>query len=227
MSNILWKSFNLCVSKFKCLPLITVSPPITLHEEDEDQIFPITTNIPSSHFKNFNSLYDVNYSDTISTTTTAAAADESFFATSSDSDIDSVPDFSSAFASHRFFFSSPGRSNSIIEKPPGPPPPQDSGEVVSGGVAVQTYSPDPYVDFRQSMQEMIEAREMKGVKDDDWEFLHELLLCYLTLNPKHTHKYILGAFADVIVTVVWPPTAEESCRKSHYRRRSDTSKLSN
>ena len=28
----------------------------------------------------------------------------------------------------------------------------------------------------------------------NWEFLHELLLCYLALNPKNTHKFIVGAF---------------------------------
>ncbi|KAL7144731.1 hypothetical protein ABFS83_07G031800 [Erythranthe nasuta] len=230
MSGILWKSFNLCFSNFKCFPTITLSPPPTAAvngEHDQDDKFPTTANgaaaapNPSHLFKNFNSLYDVNGSDistskslTFSTTTTAnAAASEDFFSSSDDSDGESaVPDFTSAFASHRFFFSSPGMSNSIFEAPPPPPPPplQDSGEVVSGGVAVQTYSPDPYSDFRKSMVEMIEARDPTDAKAD-WEFLNELLLCYLTLNPKHTHKFIVGAFADVIVSLAPPP-----CRKTHH-----------
>lgn len=73
--------------------------------------------------------------------------------------------------------------------------------MVEGGVAVQAYSPDPYSDFRKSMMEMIEAREITDV-NGNWEFLKELLLCYLTLNPKHTHKFIVGAFADVVVSLV-------------------------
>lgn len=75
--------------------------------------------------------------------------------------------------------------------------------VLNGSVAVPTYSPDPYADFRRSMQEMVEARPelMKDVKSN-WEALHELLLCYLALNPKSTHKFILGAFSDLLVTIM-------------------------
>ncbi|KAI3469580.1 hypothetical protein Pfo_026243 [Paulownia fortunei] len=231
MSSILWKSFNLCFSKFKCFPTVTFSPPPTnIDEQDQDQIFPTTTTTTNPLlFKNFNSLYDVNYSDistsksiTFSSTTTAAAATDDLFSSSNDSDHESVPDFTSAFASHRFFFSSPGSSNSIFE-PLEPPPPQDSGAVVSGGVAVQTYSPDPYSDFRNSMLEMIEARDLTDVKAD-WEFLNELLLCYLTLNSKHTHKFIVGAFADVVVSLVSPPPlpASDGCRKTHVHRQCST-----
>ncbi|KAK6117170.1 hypothetical protein DH2020_049049 [Rehmannia glutinosa] len=188
--------------------------------------------------RNFNSLYDANYSSDISTsksltfssttTTAAATTDDLFLSSSSDSDdIDSVPDFTSAFASHRFFFSSPGSSNSIIEPHPEPPPPQESGAVVSGGVAVQTYSPDPYSDFRKSMVEMIESRDLTDVRADNWGFLNELLLCYLTLNPKHTHKFIVGAFADVIVSLVLPAaSSDDAGRKTHLLRHCATSHLS-
>lgn len=79
--------------------------------------------------------------------------------------------------------------------------PENPKEVVTGGVAVQTYSPDPYSDFRRSMEEMVEAQELTDVKSN-WEFLHELLLCYLNLNPKHTHKYIVGAFSDLVVSLI-------------------------
>lgn len=71
-----------------------------------------------------------------------------------------------------------------------------------GSVAVATYSPDPYMDFRRSMQEMVEARpELMDVKSN-WNILHELLLCYLALNPKNTHKFIIGAFADLLVSLM-------------------------
>ncbi|KAL2469880.1 Transcription repressor OFP16 [Abeliophyllum distichum] len=179
MSNILWKSFNLCLARFKCLSTITFSPP------DEEE-YENSTN-PSALIKNFNSLYEHHLND---------------------SDTDYIPDFASVLASQRFFFSSPGRSNAIIE----PPEPLPRQGVVTGGVAIQTYSLNPFAEFRKSMQEMIEAREFTDVKGD-FEFLHELLLCYLTLNPKHTHKFIVGAFSDVIVSLMSSPAAHDFCRK--------------
>ena len=70
-------------------------------------------------------------------------------------------------------------------------------------MAVPTYSPDPYVDFRRSMQEMVEARpELMVDMKSNWHVLHELLLCYLALNPRTTHKFIFGAFADLLVTLM-------------------------
>ncbi|GFP84038.1 transcription repressor ofp11 [Phtheirospermum japonicum] len=242
MSSILSKSFNLCFSKFKCFPTITFSPPpAAVDEHDQDHFFSTTANNPSI-LKNFNSLYESNYysdhhlstskSLTFSSSTGAEAATDDLFLSSSgdNSDADSVPDFTSAFASHRFFVSSPGSSNSIFEaplEPPPHPPEKNSGAVVSGGVAVQTYSPDPYSDFKKSMVEMIEARDPTDLKAD-WEFLNELLLCYLTLNPKHTHKFIVGAFADVILSLVLPPppAADNDCLKNHLRRHCATSHLS-
>lgn len=50
----------------------------------------------------------------------------------------------------------------------------------------------------------MEAREEMEVVKSSWEFLHELLLCYLALNPKTTHKHILKAFAD-LAKVTKPP----------------------
>ncbi|KAK7336768.1 hypothetical protein VNO77_17315 [Canavalia gladiata] len=138
-------------------------------------------------------------------------------------------DLATAFASQRFFFSSPGLSNSIVEStntdidctssssssltPTAPPPPDEPAATVdddnenqkalfNGSVAVPTYSPDPYMDFRRSMEEMVEARpELMDVKSN-WHVLHELLLCYLALNPKSTHKFILGAFSDLLVSLI-------------------------
>ncbi|GER44670.1 ovate family protein [Striga asiatica] len=237
MSSLMWKSFNLCFSKFKCFPSIAFSPPPpAIDELDQDPRFSDAggNNNPSI-FKNFNSLYDANSccassdhlskSLTFSTTTTAAAgAATDDFLSSSDDDGDSgddpLPDFTSAFASNRFFLSSPGRSNSIFDRPPPPAAEDGSGAVVGGGVAVDTYSPDPYADFRRSMVEMIEARNYKA----DWEFLNELLLCYLSLNPKHAHKYIVEAFSDVVVSLVLPApaAADGGCGRNQQLRRSAT-----
>lgn len=122
----------------------------------------------------------------------------------------SEPDFATIFASQRFFFTSPGSSNSIIESTPSSTAVNQTSNkghhrrtrsIVKDGVAVPTLSPNPYMDFRQSMQEMVEARDLMDVKAN-WDNLHELLLCYLALNPKSTHKFIVGAFADLVVSLM-------------------------
>ncbi|KAL3631866.1 hypothetical protein CASFOL_024850 [Castilleja foliolosa] len=65
-------------------------------------------------------------------------------------------------------------------------------------IALLTYSPSPYDDFRRSMQEMVDARVEHNGKMD-WQFLEELLFCYLDLNNRKSYKYILRAFVDLIV----------------------------
>uniref|UniRef100_A0A7N0SYE1 Transcription repressor n=1 Tax=Kalanchoe fedtschenkoi TaxID=63787 RepID=A0A7N0SYE1_KALFE len=118
-----------------------------------------------------------------------------------------TPDLSAAYASGRFFISSPGQSNSIVDSSAASSSSSFGSDtsVMKNSVAVPTYSPDPYADFRRSMEEMVEAREGGGFRQGDkrgtgsWEYLHELLLCYLALNPKATHKFIIGAFADLVV----------------------------
>ncbi|KAL3505927.1 hypothetical protein ACH5RR_031309 [Cinchona calisaya] len=235
MANIFTKNFYLCFSKIKCLPT-TLSPPLTNDEEEEDDdnnLLPnINPNVNSSTFlKNFNSLYDLASNLSNSNSKSLTSSTEDFFSSSEDSDdSDSIPDFSTVFASERFFFSSPGNSNSIVESPasapvPEPEPePEPSATALSGGVAIQTYSPDPYADFRRSMQEMVDAHEVKDVKAD-WDFLHELLLCYLNLNPKHTHKFIIGAFTDLIVSLMSSTTTNCSRRKSDGHQDCPTTKL--
>ncbi|CAN4089611.1 unnamed protein product [Withania somnifera] len=57
-------------------------------------------------------------------------------------------------------------------------------------------SKDPFVDFRESMEEMVKAHEIQ-----DWESLEELLTCYLKVNCKSNHGYIVGAFVDLLVNL--------------------------
>ncbi|XP_054783788.1 transcription repressor OFP14 [Prosopis cineraria] len=64
-------------------------------------------------------------------------------------------------------------------------------------IAVLLYSPSPYEDFLRSMQDMVEAR-LNNHEGVDWDFMEELLFCYLNLNEKKSHKFILSAFVDVI-----------------------------
>ena len=68
-------------------------------------------------------------------------------------------------------------------------------------VAVLVYSPTPYEDFRRSMQEMIEARSRNHRGNVDWSFMEELLFSYLNLNEKKSYRYILSAFADLVVVL--------------------------
>ncbi|KAE8728148.1 Transcription repressor OFP12 [Hibiscus syriacus] len=151
-------------------------------------------------FKKFNQLCELSSSSSSSTSHKSLLTPP----TTEYSESDSAPDFATVFASQRFFFSSPGRSNSIIESPDTRTEPETktpAAAAVDGGVAVKKYSPDPYKDFRVSMLEMIEAKNLTDV-NQDWEFLHELLLCYLTLNPKNAHKFIVSAFADIVVCLL-------------------------
>ncbi|KAE8658356.1 Transcription repressor OFP11 [Hibiscus syriacus] len=169
MSNMLSKIFPLCFTNLESM--------------DE----------PMEAFKNFNPLCQHSSSSSPSTskslltpsTRTATTTDYS----------ESEPHFASVFASQCFFFSSPGRSNSIIESPDTRPKPETKTplQAVDGGVALKKYSPDPYGDFGVSMKEMIEASNLTDV-NKDWEFLHELLRCYLTLNPENTHSSSLVFF---------------------------------
>lgn len=65
-------------------------------------------------------------------------------------------------------------------------------------IAVLRCSPNPYDEFRRSMQEMVEARLKQGSKID-WDFMEELLFCYLNLNDKKSYKFVLSAFVDLVV----------------------------
>ncbi|XVF74600.1 hypothetical protein PTKIN_Ptkin13bG0125000 [Pterospermum kingtungense] len=67
-------------------------------------------------------------------------------------------------------------------------------------IALLTYSPNAYDDFRRSMLEMVEER-LKHHSTIDWDFMEELLFCYLNLNDKKSHKFILSAFTDLIVVL--------------------------
>ncbi|KAK1323322.1 hypothetical protein QJS10_CPA02g01041 [Acorus calamus] len=71
----------------------------------------------------------------------------------------------------RLFFDAAGESRSIMEEARPRPPPQVVGGGGGGGggaaslresVAVEMESSEPYVDFRASMEEMVEAHGLKG-----------------------------------------------------------------
>ncbi|KAL9331791.1 hypothetical protein ACSQ67_001401 [Phaseolus vulgaris] len=126
-------------------------------------------------------------------------------------------DLASAFVSQRFFFTDPGRSNSIVEstitdadwatsssslEKPVATVDEKAKAALDGSVAVEMYSPNPYADFRRSMEEMVAARPELIDVAANWKALHELLLCYLALNPRSTHKFILCAFSDLLLSLI-------------------------
>ncbi|KAM1086953.1 hypothetical protein ACFX2J_012493 [Malus domestica] len=220
MSKILCKNFHCFPNFIKCLPTIQAPPDQASNELDHQNQppRPSTTTCTSLIIKNFNSVYhDFNlmnsssdHSTFKSLTASSSSTDDHFYYSSNDSDADqySPPDFATIFASQRFFFSSPGQSNSIVESPDTTTKPKSSQKrmLVTKGVRVPKYSSNPYMDFRRSMEEMLEANrddisagDHVHATSDDMEYLHELLLCYLSLNPKHAHKDIISAFTDLVI----------------------------
>lgn len=85
-------------------------------------------------------------------------------------------------------------------------------KLLTGGTVIMKHieSPDPYRDFGRSMREMVEARDLTRDVVADREYLHELLFCYLSLNPKHTHKFIVSAFADTLLWLLSPSSSPEN-----------------
>ncbi|KAJ6798238.1 transcription repressor OFP8-like [Iris pallida] len=68
-------------------------------------------------------------------------------------------------------------------------------------VAVEKVSSDPYVDFKESMLQMIVEKEIY-----QWEELRELLNLFLSLNSPYHHHLILRAFAEIWEGIFSPPT---------------------
>ncbi|RAL44633.1 hypothetical protein DM860_003392 [Cuscuta australis] len=72
-----------------------------------------------------------------------------------------------------------------------------SSKLLEERVEMETMvSSNPFEEFRRSMEEMVEGHE--GLHQD-WEFLEELLACYLRINGRDNHGYIVGAFVDLLV----------------------------
>lgn len=91
--------------------------------------------------------------------------------------------------SDRLFFE-PGETSSILEEMKS----YDDFPYKESAAIMAMDSRDPFTDFRVSMEEMVEAHGLK-----DWECLEELLTCYLRVNGKSNHGYIVGAFVDLLL----------------------------
>ncbi|KAD5508520.1 hypothetical protein E3N88_16223 [Mikania micrantha] len=69
---------------------------------------------------------------------------------------------------------------------------QGFGRIGGNSLAVEKDSDDPYVDFRDSMLQMIMEKEI--YRRDD---LRELLNCFLQLNSPYYHGIIIRAFTEI------------------------------
>ncbi|CAL9763497.1 unnamed protein product [Musa acuminata subsp. burmannicoides] len=92
--------------------------------------------------------------------------------------------------------------------------------VVESSVAVVKESSDPYLDFRDSMLQMIVEMEIYA-----WEDVRELLHRFLALNAPRHHHLILRAFAEIWNGLVSPtspsprPSASASASAPRRSRR--------
>jgi uncharacterized protein (TIGR01568 family) len=105
----------------------------------------------------------------------------------------------------------------VAPVPPTPTPtpsagaPADKAVFGGAGVAVVTFSAAPYEDFRRSMREMVDAgaavrgggasAAVVAAPAVDWDFMEELLFCYLHLNDRVVHRDILRAFTDTVAAL--------------------------
>ncbi|KAI6670054.1 hypothetical protein NL676_004939 [Syzygium grande] len=150
---------------------------------DDDQIF-----------KTVNSVFlDSEMPESLFTTTSEEPEESASLSTESDAVIDvaeaSVEVLVRGARSERLFFE-PDDTSSILEE----------AKTVSfpfkESVVLAMESENPYVDFRRSMEEMVESHGLK-----DWECLEALLGWYLRVNGKKNHGFIVEAFVDLLMSL--------------------------
>ncbi|XP_044509459.1 transcription repressor OFP15-like [Mangifera indica] len=98
----------------------------------------------------------------------------------------------------RLFFE-PGETSSILEEA------KTGGFPFKKSVILSMESRDPYIDFRKTMEEMVEAHGLK-----EWEDFEELLSWYLRVNGKSNHGYIVRAFVDLLLALAFASSSSSS-----------------
>lgn len=129
--------------------------------------------------------------------TPASCSSRTFSNLSEEDSIDPVENLIRGLSSDRFFFE-PERSNSLLlrqkeEQEDVNEEEENEEEGYKESEILSMDSNNPYEDFKRSMEEVIEAHGLK-----DWEGLEELLGCYLKINGKNNHGYIVTAFIDLL-----------------------------
>ncbi|KAK7270277.1 hypothetical protein RIF29_23302 [Crotalaria pallida] len=220
-STINLKHFKLCFPKSKFTPPpessestnTTTLATSSHHDHDHNHPCPTTTT-SSPLIKNFNSLYEPEPDDDddeepAADLATALASQRFFF--SSPGHSNSLIEYNKTNNTHHHHHhqcitTQQHYSSSSLVDGDGDEKNKKKKKnkvlVFNGSVAVPTYSPDPYLDFRRSMQEMVEARPELMDVNSNWNVLHQLLLSYLALNPKATHNFILSAFSDLLISLM-------------------------
>ncbi|GER29030.1 ovate family protein 13 [Striga asiatica] len=94
--------------------------------------------------------------------------------------------------SDRLFFD-PGETSSILG---GSKSGGGGGGCTAHAALVAVDSRDPVSDFRASMAEMVEAQGLR-----DWDSLEDLLACYLRVNSRSNHEFIVDAFVDLLIHI--------------------------
>ncbi|KAL1546091.1 transcription repressor OFP13-like [Salvia divinorum] len=114
-------------------------------------------------------------------------------------------------SSERLFFEPGDTSSILLDKEPETTTKKAAAEALpfEESVALAMESEDPYMDFRKSMQEMVESHGL-----EEWDRLEELLGWYLRMNAKQNHGFIVGAFVDLLFGTVKDPstTGAAVCR---------------
>ncbi|KAK9290134.1 hypothetical protein L1049_008300 [Liquidambar formosana] len=156
-------------------------------------------------FKTLNSAY-FDVLNTHNECFTNSSESASFSASSEETGGDPVETVIRGLRSERLFFE-PDETSSILEV-----------AKAAGGwlpfkesVVLSMESRDPYVDFKKSMVEMVEAHGLK-----EWECLEELLCWYLRVNGKHNHGYIVGAFVDLLVGLAFASSSSSNSSASAF-----------
>ena len=124
--------------------------------------------------------------------------------------------------SERLFFE-PDDTSSILEKSKSIDSVETELLPKSGfkeSLIVSIESENPYEDFRKSMGEMVESH---GVKD--WDGLEELLGWYLKANWKNNHRFIIGAFVDLLIHILLASSSSSSSSTSTSTSSSSSSSL--
>ncbi|XP_054776169.1 transcription repressor OFP15-like [Prosopis cineraria] len=104
-------------------------------------------------------------------------------------------------SNRRRLFFEPDETSSILETKA-----STGGRVpFKDSLVLSMESRDPYVDFRKSMEEMVEAHALNHL-----EALQELLCWYLRVNSKSNHASILAAFVDLLVGFASVPSSSPS-----------------
>lgn len=183
-------------------------PPWPWYCHQQPRTLSFRTNCNDTIYKTMNSIFLDTAMEVVDTTEscfTNSSESPSFSTISEDSGVDPVETVIRGLRSQERLFFKPEETSSILEEA------KESGFPFKESVVLSMDSQDPFVDFRKSMEEMVEAH---GVKD--WEGLEELLCWYLRVNGKSNHGYIVGAFVDLLVSLAFANSSSTcSCSHSH------------